>query len=221
MDVKRSGLQRRGGGVDGGTREEVLADARAAGATLAQKAQAAVQAAGAALTVSISESGCVVAGCEASSIEPSSVLMPAMGATLPSACAWSVIICGRQHMSAFSSTERGTGQQGWQIGRGRRQREGGGRERWRKTVQVNIQLSSSEASCWAAAADADEQMADAHAHAPLAAHMLLPCSRQPRWTQCAAGGGRPFARAPGSAGSGEGSGRCAGGSVTFRDVVAA
>ena len=104
---------------------KVLAEARAAGAALA-KAQAAVQAAGAALTVSMSESGCVVAGCEASSIEPSSVLMPAMGATLPSACAWSVIICGRQHMSAFSSTERGTGQQGWQIGRGRRQREGGG-----------------------------------------------------------------------------------------------
>ena len=84
---------------------KVLADARAAGAALAE-AQAAVQAAGAALTVSISESGCVVAGCEASSIEPSSILVPAKKATLPSACARLVIICARQRRSAFSSPDK-------------------------------------------------------------------------------------------------------------------
>jgi hypothetical protein len=83
---------------------KVLADARAAGAALAQ---AAVQAAGAALTVSISESGCVVAGCEASSIEPSSILVPTMGATLlPLPYARCVIICGRQRMSTFSSPDK-------------------------------------------------------------------------------------------------------------------
>ena len=97
---------------------KVLAEARAAGAALAE-AQAAVQAAGAALTVSISESGCVVASCEASSIEPSSDLMPARGATLSLACAWSVIIWGRQHMSTFSLTERGRD-------RLQRERAGGG-----------------------------------------------------------------------------------------------
>ena len=147
---------------------KVLAEARAAGAALAE-AQAAVQAAGAALTVSISESGCVVASCEASSIEPSSVLVPAMGATLPLACAWSVIICGRQHRSAFSSADQ------------------------------------RQHACFHAAGSGGG------------------CN--------GAGGGRPFARAPGSAGSsacgsrgagsGEGSGGCAGGSVSFRDVVAA
>ena len=82
---------------------KVLAKARAAGAALAQEAQAAVQAAGAALTVLMSESGCVVASCEASSIEPSSVLMPAMGATLASARGRSVVTCERQRKSTFSS----------------------------------------------------------------------------------------------------------------------
>ena len=112
---------------------KVLAKARAAGTALAQEAQAAVQAAWAALTVLMSESGCVVASCEASSIEPSSVLMPAMGATLPSACAWSVIICGRQHMSTFSLAERGWDRlQRERAGggsKGRSALQGGGRQR--------------------------------------------------------------------------------------------
>ena len=77
------------------------------GAALAQEAQVAVQAAGAALTVSMSESGCVVASCEASSIEPSSILVPTMGATLlPLPYARCVIICGRQRMSTFSSPDK-------------------------------------------------------------------------------------------------------------------
>ena len=86
---------------------KVLAEARAAAGAALAEAQAAVQAAGAALTVSISESGCVVAGCEASSIEPSSILVPTMGATLlPLPYARCVIICGRQRMSTFSSPDK-------------------------------------------------------------------------------------------------------------------
>ena len=119
---------------------EVLAEARAAGAALAE-AQAAVQAAGAALTVSMSESGCVVASCEASSIEPSSILVPAMGATLPLARARLVIICGRQHMSTFSLTERGSGRlqrglvvaarEGWPA-------KGAGRQRGGSSTEVGV-----------------------------------------------------------------------------------
>ena len=87
----------------------------------------AAQVARAALTVSAFSSGWV-----ASSIAPSSTLVPAVGATLASACAWSVVTCDRQRRSTFSSTARGCGRLQREEGCGQR----GGQQQYCNKRQI-------------------------------------------------------------------------------------